>query len=109
MTTTATLTAEEKKILMKAIWGALQTPEWTKDNLIDFGKAIHSKKSLKELDDKAFEKIFPFLEKVTISLGDKLHTAATVALAKPDETPAATPEKDAAEEETAVAGALENV
>lgn len=120
MSTTAALTAEEKKILMKALWASLQAPTWTKDNLIDFGKAIHSKKSLKELDDKVFDKIFPFLEKVTITLSEKLHAAATAAMAKPEEPPAALatptppanppmPAETPVEETVNEAGALENV
>lgn len=70
------MTVTEQKFLMKSIWSALQAPDWKKDDLIDFGKAIFAKKSLKDMDDKTFNKIFPFLESVTNALGDKLEAEA---------------------------------
>lgn len=70
------MSREEKKVLMRALWGALLSPPWTKDDLITFGKAIFAKKSLKEMDDATFNAIFPFLDKVTTDLGSKLSEAA---------------------------------
>lgn len=66
------MTAEEKKFLMLSLWDALVVPKWTKDNLIDFGMAIFSKKPLKDMSDKEFAKVFPFLKEITVELGKKL-------------------------------------
>jgi hypothetical protein len=70
------MTKEEKKVLMRALWDSLLEPKWTKDDLIDFGKAVFSKKTLKEMDDKTFNKLFPFLEQVTNNLGRRLQAEA---------------------------------
>ena len=66
------MTAEEKKFLMVTLWEALTAPKWTKDPLIDFGKAIFSKKALKDMNDKEFNQVFPFLRDATAVLGRKL-------------------------------------
>lgn len=66
------MTPEEKKFLMLTLWDALIAPKWTKDTLIDFGKAIFSKKPLKDMSDKEFNLIFPFLRDATVELGKKL-------------------------------------
>jgi hypothetical protein len=94
------LTKQEKKTLMRALWSALLEPKWTKDDLIDFGKAIFAKKSLREMDDKVFEQIFPFLDEITASLGRKLQIAAIeeAALSPPEQEQGK--EKAAAEEQS---------
>jgi hypothetical protein len=66
------MTNEEKKFLMLALWDALVVPKWTKDDLIDFGKAIFSKRSLKELSEKEWSTIFPHLRDVVAALGKSL-------------------------------------
>ena len=70
------MTKEEKKFLMRSLWDALAVPKWTKDSLVDFGTAIFAKKSLKDMDDKTFNKIFPFLNAVTTELGSRLQAEA---------------------------------
>ena len=76
------LTKEEKAFFTKAVWKALSAPDWSKDDLIDFGKALYAKKTLRDMEDKTFKKIFPFLEKITNSLGI---TLAEQAEAKTDQ------------------------
>jgi predicted alpha-1,6-mannanase (GH76 family) len=66
------LSKEEKVFLTRALWKALQAPEWAKDDLIDFGKAIFSKSTLKAMDDRMYERIYPFLERIVASLGQQL-------------------------------------
>lgn len=68
------LSKEEKAFFLKAIWQSLQEPEWTKDDLIEFGKAIFDKESLKTMNDTRFAQIFPFLEKITHALTEKIRT-----------------------------------
>lgn len=70
------LNKEEKAFLMKALWKALQAPTWTKDDLIEFGKAIFSKLTLGKMSEKTFERILPFLSKITDSLGQQLSEQA---------------------------------
>lgn len=67
------ITAEDKKFLVNTIWEALQSPKWTKNDLIDFGTAIFSKKKLKDIDESVFNKIFPFLEIITLNVSEKLN------------------------------------
>lgn len=71
-----TLTAEERAFLMTSLWNALSSPKWTKDDLIDFGKALFTRQSLQEMPDKAFEKIYPFLCEITDSLGRQMSDKA---------------------------------
>lgn len=68
------LTKEERAFLIKNLWEALQVPSWTKDDLIELGKAIFAKKTLREMgvDEKLFARLFPLLIKITDHLGEKL-------------------------------------
>jgi hypothetical protein len=90
------MTKEEKRFLIRALWDALLAPRWTKDALVDFGMAIFSKKTLKEMDDKIFDKIFPFLETITTKLwqllGNEAARQATIIEKKPE--PEAEPKAD---------------
>jgi len=70
-----TLSKEELAYLMKIEWEALQTPSWSKDDLIEFGKAIFGKTALKDLDPKKFNQLFPFLKAIAEHLGIKLKEA----------------------------------
>jgi len=66
------LSKEEIAWLIKILWPALQAPDWKKQSLRDlekFSEAIRSGKSLKELDDSLYERIFPHLAKVATHLG----------------------------------------
>lgn len=94
------LSNEEKKFLMKSLWAALQTPSWTKDDFITFATAVKSGKSLKEMDDDIFDKVFPFLEKITVALGESLASAAAAPsppVEKKEETKAETKTEQPAE------------
>jgi len=69
------LTKEEIAFLIKALWTSLQAPGWTFKNRKDLekiGEAIFSGKSLKDLDDSLYERIFPHLVTVAKHLGDML-------------------------------------
>lgn len=70
------MSKEDFKFLMKALWESLIGPAWTKDTLIAFGKVVFTKVSLKEMDDKNFELLFPYLKKITETLGTKLAAEA---------------------------------
>lgn len=67
-----TLSKEEQAYLIKILWEALQAPSWSRDDLIEFGKAIFGKTPLKDLDPKKFNQLFPFLKVITEHLGAKL-------------------------------------
>ena len=71
---TPVLTKEERAFLVKNLWEALQVPSWTKDDLIELGKAIFAKKTLREMgvDEKLFARLFPLLIKIADHLGEKL-------------------------------------
>ena len=86
--TEVTLSPEDKKeraLIIKALWESLQEPAWTKDDLIDFGKAIFAKKTLKKMDDKTFVKIFPFLEATAVALIKRLQAAQAAQAAEETE------------------------
>jgi hypothetical protein len=86
---TPILTKEDRAWLVRNLWDALQVPEWTKDDLIDLGKAIFAKKALKELDDKLFDRLFPLVVQIADCLGTKMasYDPATVAVLVPAATP----------------------
>jgi hypothetical protein len=69
------LSREEQAFLIKILWEALQAPPWSRDDLIEFGKAIFGKTPLKDLDPKRFNQLFPFLKQITDHLGIKLKEA----------------------------------
>ena len=96
---TPVLTKEERAFLVKNLWEALQVPSWTKDDLIDLGKAIFAKKTLREMgvDEKLFARIFPLLVKIADHLGEKIvhaqnpaPTPSTVETPPTPPTPAST-------------------
>lgn len=70
------MTREEKKFLMTSLWEALIGQKWTKDDLIDFGKAIFAKLTLQDMDERTFAKIFPHLSGVVVNLGTLLRKEA---------------------------------
>jgi hypothetical protein len=81
----STLSKEEKAFLMKALWRALQSPAWTKDELVELGKAIFVKETLGKMTDKRFEIIYPNLVKIVESLGAQLADQASIMQKKEDE------------------------
>lgn len=83
-TTTPSLSKEEQAFLMKALWEALQMPPWNRDDLIDLGKLIFAKKSLKEVatqEEKKFARLFPHLVIIVNHLGAKIMAATAESLA----------------------------
>jgi hypothetical protein len=90
------LTREEQSFLIKILWESLQSPSWSKDDLITFGLAIFGKTPLKDLDPKKFDKLFPFLVQITTQLGAKLKEAILPTPAPPSQetTPGTTPPID---------------
>ena len=74
-----TLTKEEIAWLIKIMWVSLQAPAWTYKNQKDLGKigeAIASGKSLKDLDDGLYNRIFPHLVTIATHLGIALKTSS---------------------------------
>lgn len=74
------ISKEELAWLIKAIVESLEIPDWTKDDLIEFGKMIWAKTSLKilaERDEKLFSRLFPLLAKVATHLGTKIASVQT--------------------------------
>lgn len=77
MTTPETqpLSKEQIAWLIRTLWTSLQAPGWTSKNHRDLeklGGALLSGKSLKELDDSLYNRIFPHLVKIAESLGSAL-------------------------------------
>lgn len=68
------MSVEEKAFLLKAVWTALRTPVWTKDDITEFGKAVffNLDKQLPELNRAVFERIIPSLVKIRDSLAVQL-------------------------------------
>ena len=73
------ITNEQMATLNRIVWTALGKPKWTKDDLVDFGKAIYvyGKKPLKEMDDGTWSKVFPFLKEITQTICESFFTVPT--------------------------------
>ena len=96
------LSREEQAFLIKILWESLQAPPWSRDDLIEFGKAIFGKTPLKDLDPKKFNQLFPFLKQITDNLGIKLKEAV---LPAPSPAPTVQGEPSSSPEETSPAPA----
>ena len=57
---------------IRTLWETLLAPNWTKDDLIDLGKAIFAKTPLKRFDPAKFDRLFPHLVRVTEMLEAKI-------------------------------------
>jgi hypothetical protein len=69
------LTNGEIAWLIKILWASLQAPGWTnktRKDLEKLGEALYSGKSLKELDDSLYDRIFPHLVNVAKHLGNAI-------------------------------------
>jgi hypothetical protein len=71
------ISKEDMKFLVKTIWKVLQAPSWSKDSLITLGKAIFTKTSLKEMDDKVFNEIWPHIKVMAETLDGAMSDEAT--------------------------------
>jgi hypothetical protein len=97
------LSKEELAYLIKVVWEALQSPSWSRDDLIEFGKAIFGKTPLKDLEPKKFNQLFPFLKSIAEHLGIKLKEAILPAppqAAGAQEAPTPTPPQATGTQET---------
>jgi len=111
------LSRKEKAALIKIVWEALHAPPWeegqgAKDNLIGFGKAIfiHRRKAedgtfegipLREIEEKQFDRFYPFLEKISNAIAEKLLTGdKTTAEQEKKETKQEEKVKEKSEEKT---------
>lgn len=92
------LSNEEKKFLINSIWDSLIEADWTPDKLIAFGKAIHSRKRLRQMEDSVFNQIFPSLKTVSENLQEKL-SAWSLQRQKPTSEERSTQEKSPPAEE----------
>ena len=73
--TSIPLTKEQVAWLIRTLWAALQAPGWTFKNRKDLekiGEALFTGKTLKDLDDALYERIFPHLVKIAEHLGEAL-------------------------------------
>ncbi len=77
-----TLTKEETAFFIKAFWEALLAPEWTRDHLIELGKAVYAKTPLAKLSDTDFTLFFPYLQTIAQKLGGKVIEQANAAAKK---------------------------
>jgi hypothetical protein len=71
------LSKEEIAFLIKALWSSLQAPGWTfksRKDLENLGEAIFSGKTLRDVDDSLYDRIFPHLVVVATHLGDLLRS-----------------------------------
>jgi hypothetical protein len=57
---------------IRTVWEALLAPNWTKDDLIDLGKAIFARTPLKRFDQAKFDRILPHLSKLAEMLEAKI-------------------------------------
>lgn len=69
---TPTLTKEDLAFFIKTIWGSLLTPNWTRDGLIELGKAVFSKIGLDVMDDKKFAQLLPYLTTMAEKMASSL-------------------------------------
>ena len=68
----STMSKEDTAFFVKTIWEALLIPSWTKDDLIELGKAVFAKVALAKLDNQRFERLLPFLVKISEILADRI-------------------------------------
>ena len=90
----ATLSKEERAMLIKILFAALQVPPWTKDDLISLGKVIFAKTDIRELAEKdtnLFNRLLPHFAKIVDFLWDKIVAAqnSAASTAPPAKTPPA--------------------
>jgi hypothetical protein len=72
--------------LIKILWASLQAPGWTnktRKDLEKLGEALYSGKSLKELDDSLYDRIFPHLVIVAKHLGKALRDSPLTSKTSP--------------------------
>jgi len=66
------LTNKETAFLIRAFWEALLAPKWSRDHLIELGKAVFAKLPLASLSDAQFAMFMPHLQEIAQSLASRL-------------------------------------
>jgi hypothetical protein len=85
------LSKEETAFFIRAVWEALLSPLWLRNDLIDLGKAVHAKTPLAELDARLFERLLPHLTLVAQVL-QRLVAQNAATFQAPPATPPAKPQ-----------------
>lgn len=95
------MSREDIAFYIRAMWTALLTPKWLRDDLINLGKAVFAKEALASMDDALFAKMIPHLTEMATVLGSQVakkiahdQSAASAAPAAPTATPAEKDEKN---------------
>jgi hypothetical protein len=66
------LTREESAALIRAFWEGLIAPQWTRDDLIELGKAVYAKTPLAKLTNEQLSRFLPPLKILAEVAGAKL-------------------------------------
>lgn len=90
MTEKTELSKEDMALLIRSLWEALLAPAWKKDDLIELGKLIFAKVSLKHVDDDLFGRLLPNLTAAAAALGHLLLRPQATSPAVPTSQPAST-------------------
>jgi hypothetical protein len=80
---------QQKANIIKGLWSALTAPTWRKDDLIDFGMAIHGRLELKDLPPKRFSLLLPYLSQIADEIAKRFDIKAKDQTVTPPATPAA--------------------
>lgn len=67
-----TMSKEDIAFFVRNIWESLLEPSWSRDDIIEFGKAVFAKTPLAKIPDDKFEKLLPYLSKIAESLGGRV-------------------------------------
>lgn len=73
----APLQKDEIAHIIRLLWDSLITPNWTSDDLIEFGKAVFTKTPLPRLSQHQFEILFPHLTAIANKVGIAMLSQAT--------------------------------
>ena len=102
MTDPSKMSREDTAFYIRAMWTALLTPKWLRDDLIELGKAVFAKEALGSMDDTLFARLIPHLTEMANILGAQVakkgahdhRPAETSAQAAPTTAPTEKAEKD---------------
>jgi hypothetical protein len=67
-----TLTREESAFFIKTVWEGLISPTWSKDHIIEFGKAVFAQTKLSQLTDQQMTMLLPYLKQIANTIGTKI-------------------------------------
>lgn len=67
-----TLTREESAFFIKTVWEGLISPTWSKDHIIEFGKAVFAQTKLSQLTDQQMTLLLPYLKQIANTIGTKI-------------------------------------